>query len=138
MQPEPERLAEARQAVSGPAPLPITATPLAPPYSPLVAHALQLAGIAALGEAKDDAYDRLSVLTSETDTSACLAVAKRNFHQCLAVARPNYEDIFCTGQHALLDTGACMIKAAGLDLPVEPPPPVAPAKKKSRRTHRKA
>jgi hypothetical protein len=125
----PDRLTEARQSVSGVAPLPITAPPLAPPYTPLVSHALQLAAIAALGEATDAAADRLSVLTTDDGATTCLAAAKRNLHQCLAVAKPNYEDIFCTGQHGLRDTGACMVKAAGLELPPEPPPPPAPVKK---------
>ena len=41
-------------------------------------------------------------------------MAKLNLYQCLAVARPNYEDVFCLGQHAMMDTGRCMIRAAGL------------------------
>ncbi len=133
---DPERLAEARQLVAGVAPLPISAPPLQGPYTPLVAHALQLAAIAALGEARDDTLDQLSPLTLDEDTSACLGAAKRNFHQCLAVAKPNYEDIFCTGQHALIDTGACMANAAGVSLPPEPPPPPPLVKKRPlRRRH---
>jgi hypothetical protein len=136
MTPQPERLARARLAVSESAPLPITASPLAPPYAPLISRALQLAAIAALGEARDETYDRLSILTVEEGAQGCLAIAKRNFHQCLAVAKPNYEDIFCIGQHALADTGACLAKGAGVDLPPEPQPPVPPVKKKARRHKR--
>jgi len=139
MEPEPERLADARQAINGPAPLPTVAEPLAPPYTPIIAHALQLAAIAALGEARNDTYERVAVLTTDHDTIDCLGVAKRNFHECLAVAKPNYEDIFCTGQHGLSDTGACMVKASGLELPVPPPPPPAPpAKKKTSHRRRTA
>jgi len=137
MSPEPERLAQARRAVGGSAPLPATAAPLPPPYTPLVSRALQLAAIAALGEARDDTYDRVVGLTTEDDAQACLATAKRNFHQCLAVARPNYEDIFCMGQHALADTGVCLAKAAGVELPPEPPPPPPLIKKKPARKHRR-
>ena len=44
-----------QRAASGAAPLTITASPAQPPYPPLVAHALQLAAVAALGEASDAA-----------------------------------------------------------------------------------
>jgi hypothetical protein len=137
MVPDPDRLAEARQSISGVAPLPTTATPLAPPYSPLVAHALQLAAIAALGEATEAASDRLSILTTEDDATSCLATAKRSFHECLAVAKPNYEDIFCTGLHGLRDTGACMVKAAGVELPPEPPPPPPPVTAAKKKIHKR-
>ena len=133
---DPDELADARKSVAGVSPLPISAAPLAPPYTPMVAHALQLAAIAALGEAREDAYDRLSVLTKDDDASNCLAAAKRNFHQCLAVAKPNYEDIFCMGQHALFDTGVCLARAAGVEPPPEPVPP-APVKKKKTAVRRR-
>lgn len=48
-------------------------------------------------------------------------MAKLNLYQCLAVSKPHYEDIFCLGQHILIDTGACVIKAAGATVPPEPP-----------------
>jgi hypothetical protein len=133
---DPERLAEARRSAGGAAGA-LSAAVLAPPYTPMVSRALALAAIAALGEARDEDYDRLSVLTVDDDASACLGAAKRNFHQCLAVAKPNYEDIFCTGQHAMIDTGACMAKAVGVELPVEPPPPPPPVKKSPPRRHRR-
>lgn len=129
MAPDPARLMAERQSVAGVAPIALPNAPL-PTISgntPLVSHALQLAAIAALGEATDTAYDQLVGLEVDSDTQACLATAKRNFHQCLAVAKPNYEDIFCMGQHGLRDTGACMARAAGFETPPEPlPPPPAP------------
>lgn len=137
MQADPDRLAQARQAVAGASPLPVTASPLAPPYTPVIDHALQLAAIAALGEATDEIYDRLDAVAGDDDSTACLAAAKRNFHQCLAVAKPNYEDIFCMGQHALMDTGACMAKATGVELPPEPPPPQPAIKTKKKPTTRR-
>jgi len=39
------------------------------------------------------------------------------------VAKPHYEDVFCLGQHIMIDTGACVIKASGAEMPYEPPPP---------------
>lgn len=126
---DPDVLAQEKQSAGGAVALPTAATPLSPPYTPMVAHALQLAAIAALGEARNENVDQLSVLLADGDTSACLGAAKRNFHQCLAVAKPNYEDIFCIGQHGLQDTGACLADAAGVLLPPEPlsiPPPFTP------------
>jgi hypothetical protein len=121
---EPERVEIARRSLSGAAPLPLAGEPLAPlaaPYTSLINRALQVAAIAALGEAREGDYDRLAALTDEPETTECLARAKRNFHQCLAVARPNYEDVFCSGRHALLDTAACLAKAEAIDLPGETP-----------------
>ena len=40
-------------------------------------------------------------------------MAKLNLFQCLSVAGPEYEDVFCLGQHAVLDTGQCVAGAAG-------------------------
>jgi hypothetical protein len=130
-----------QRAASGAAPLAITAPPAEPPYPPMVAHALQLAAIAALGEASDSAYDSLTSIAVDDDTTACLHMAKLNLHQCLAVAKPHYEDIFCLGQHAMSDTGSCLVKNVGMELPPEPqppPPPAPPAKptvRKTRHTH---
>lgn len=124
------------RAVNGDAPLTITATAAEPPYPPMVAHALQLAALAALGEAGDGNYDSLIAITVDDDTTACLHMAKLNLHQCLAVAKPHYEDIFCLGQHAMSDTGACLVKNAGLALPIEAPPPSAPIAKVAKRARR--
>jgi hypothetical protein len=113
-----------QRSMSGVAPLAITAPPAEPPYTPLVARALQVAAIAALGEeAGDEAYDRLTEVATDDTTTTCLHIAKLNLYQCLAVAKPNYEDIFCMGQHAMADTGSCLVKNAGGTMPLE----VAPA-----------
>ena len=72
------------------------------------------------------------MLKTQDDSSFCLNMAKLNLYQCLAVSKPHYEDVFCLGQHILIDTGACVVKAAGATLPPEPPPPppkVTPVKK---------
>ncbi|MEP6966469.1 MAG: hypothetical protein ABI906_00165 [Pseudomonadota bacterium] len=129
-----------RRAASGVAPLAIAAPPAQPPYTPLVARALQLAAIAALGEAGDGAYDELTSLTSDEGAANCLHVAKLNLYQCLAVSKPNYEDIFCIGQHIMSDTGSCLAKNAGVAMPlaVNPAPMSLPAPSRPgvRRTRR--
>jgi len=116
-----------QKAATGAAPLPITAQPLAPPYAPLVARALQVAAVAALGEATDNAYEQLASMSNDLETELCLERAKRDLYQCLAVSKPNYEDIFCMGRHEMLQPAACIASGAGVDLPPEPAPPPAPA-----------
>ena len=135
LQPAEDRVPALERAASGAAPLPISAPPAQPPYTPLVARAVQLAAMAALGEAGDESYDRLTTLTVDDTTHTCLHIAKLNLYQCLAVAKPNYEDVFCMGQHVMMDTGSCLVKNVGLATPVEvttTPMPAAvsiPAKK---------
>jgi hypothetical protein len=127
IEPASERVAVLQRAASGAERLPLTAPSAAPPYTPLLARSMQLAAIAAIGEATDAAYDRLTTLTADTDTDACLHMAKLNLYQCLAVAKPHYEDIFCMGQHVMIDTGACLARGVGVEVPADPlpPPPVA-------------
>lgn len=96
------------------------------PYQPVVIRGLAVAALAALGAAGDDNLTSIDALSNDPGTSNCLSMAKLNLYQCLAVAKPHYEDIFCLGQHILMDTGACMVKAAGASLPPEPPPPPKP------------
>jgi hypothetical protein len=136
-----DHVAALQAASTGGAPLPITADPIAAPYTPLVAESLQLAAIAALGEASDDMYDRLAALAGDDrGAEPCLHEAKLNLYQCLAVAKPHYEDVYCMGQHAMSDAAACLVTAVGLSVPQPPvvqapPAPAAPAKKSA--THRK-
>ncbi len=135
IEPASERVAILQRAATGAEPLPMTAPPAAPPYTPLIARSMQLAAIAALGEATDAAYDRLTALTADTDTDACLHMAKLNLYQCLAVAKPHYEDIFCMGQHVMVDTGACLVRGVGVEVPADPlpPPKLVPASKATRK-----
>jgi hypothetical protein len=76
------------------------------PASPLVTHGVALAALSLLGQEGRD-----HSLTSDVRTSSCLRLAKLNYHQCLASAGPHYEDIFCLGQHAMIDPGQCVIEA---------------------------
>jgi hypothetical protein len=74
--------------------------------SPVVARGVALAALSVLGE---DA--RARNLMSEPRADSCLRLAKLNLYQCLASAGPHYEDIFCLGQHAMIDPGQCVVDA---------------------------
>jgi hypothetical protein len=90
----------------GPAPSASDAAPAT--YSAVEAHALALAAESVLGYAHGSDRDRLAPLLTETSSAQCLRMAKLNLYQCMAVAGPQYEDIYCLGEHALLDTGRCV------------------------------
>jgi hypothetical protein len=75
--------------------------------SPVVTRGVALAALSVLGEA-----DRGRALMSEPRTASCLRLAKLNLYQCLASAGPQYEDIYCLGQHAMIDPGQCVADAA--------------------------
>ena len=81
--------------------------------SPLVVDALALAAESLLGAARGEDLERLRPLLSEASSARCLKMSKLNLYQCMAVAGPQYEDVFCLGQHALLDTGQCVSGASG-------------------------
>jgi len=111
--------ARLQQASTGVASLGLTAAPATPPYTPTVIRALAVAALAVLGEANDANNEQLMALTHEPNIGMCMGTSKLNLYQCLAVARPNYEDVFCLGQHVMMDTGRCVIRAAGLPEPYE-------------------
>lgn len=73
---------------------------------PAVTRGVALAALSVLG---DEARGRS--LMSEPRTGSCLHMAKLNLYQCLASAGPRYEDIYCLGQHAMIDTGQCVVEA---------------------------
>jgi hypothetical protein len=135
MAPAADEIPVLTKAATGAEPLPITAQPLAPPYAPLVARALQVAAVAALGEATDNAYDQIASMSNDLETELCLERAKRDLFQCLAVSKPNYEDIFCMGRHEMLQPAECVASGAGVDLPAEPAPPPAPTRVVNRSSH---
>lgn len=115
-----------RQASTGAAPLAITPRSAPPPYKPLVIRGMAVAALAALGYAGDDKLALIEAVMAEPASAMCLNMGKLNLYQCLAVAKPHYEDVFCLGQHIMIDTGACVIKASGAEMPYEPPPPPKP------------
>ena len=99
-----------------------------PPYTPLVIRGMAVAALAALGYAGDDKLPLIEAVMAEPASAMCLNMAKLNLYQCLAVSKPHYEDVFCLGQHIMIDTGMCVIKASGAPMPVEPLPPPPPEK----------
>lgn len=115
--------ARLQQASVGAAPVDPAAAPTAsvgPPYTPTVIRSLAIAALAALGQAGDANIDQVLGMMAEPGIGGCMTSAKLNLYQCLAVARPHYEDVFCLGQHAMMDTGRCMIRAVGRPEPFEP------------------
>jgi hypothetical protein len=96
--------------------------------SPVVSLGLALAALAVLGQAGEDRSDQIAALLAEEKGGECLKMAKLNLFQCLAVAGPHYEDIFCLGQHAMMDTAQCVIKASGVSQPMTTMAAAAPAR----------
>ncbi len=134
------------QAATGAQPMGLAAPPAQPPYTPLVNRALAVAAMAALGEGGEEYETQLHGLLEESNAGACLHMAKLNLYQCLAVSKPEYEDVFCLGQHAVSDTGQCVLHGAELAVALPAPavlPTPAPvvskaaAKKASAHHHRK-
>jgi hypothetical protein len=105
--------------------------PMAPPFTPVVSRGLALAALAALGEGGEANDANLQRLLDENSAAFCLNLAKLNLYQCLSVAKPYYEDVFCLGQHILLDTAQCVQKGAGgppfILATLTKPPPATPA-----------
>lgn len=114
-----EETGRLEQAAVGGASLGLAGDARTPPYSPVVARSLSVAALAVLGAAGDANFEQVSGLLVDPASSTCLNMSKLNLYQCLAVSKPHYEDVFCLGQHVLMDTGQCLIRSAGL-----PPPEV--------------
>lgn len=127
------------QTVQGAATVPVSTTPAATPaatsgstnlfdrpdlftqpYTDTVQHALSIAAIAMLGEGGPAHQTQLLALLDDGDSEKCFAMSKLNLYQCLAVARPHYEDVFCLGQHILMDEGQCLGKMSSNALSFEP------------------
>lgn len=119
VQGEVAETARLQQAALGAAPLGLTAVPSSPPYSPMVVRSLAVAALAVLGQAGDANVEQVLAMTAEPVSKSCLNMAKLNLYQCLAVSVPHYEDVFCLGQHVMMDTGKCLMKSAGLPEPVD-------------------
>lgn len=82
-------------------------------YTPFIRRALAIAALASLGQGGSENEAALRSLMDESSAGFCLNMSKLNLYQCLAVAKPWYEDMFCMGMHAMVDTGQCISKAAG-------------------------
>lgn len=108
--------------------------PVSPPYTQTVVRSVAVAAMAVLGQAGALRSDTVSAVMQDPNTGSCARMTKLNLNQCLAVSKPHYEDIFCLGQHIMMDSGRCVIRAAGLPEPYEArfvptvrPPKPAPA-----------
>jgi hypothetical protein len=110
------RLLQASKAIVS---LGVPVTAASQPYTPVVVRSLAIAALGLLGEASDTNTETLLAVMAEPGAGFCLSLAKLNLYQCLAVAKPHYEDVFCLGQHAMMDTGRCLIKASGRPEPFE-------------------
>lgn len=102
-----------QQAAAGAAPIALTAEAAAPPYTPVVVRSLAVAALAALGYGAEQYAGHADAILADPGASSCLTMSKLNLYQCLAVSKPHYEDVFCLGQHALIDTGSCLVRSAG-------------------------
>lgn len=110
-------------AVSGQG-LALPAAEATPPYTQAVVRGLALAAVAALGQAGEDNRIITDAFLNEPVSADCLNFTRLMILQCLAASRPHYEEIFCLGQHLMMDTAQCVIDSAG---PVSMlPPPGAP------------
>jgi hypothetical protein len=103
----------------------------APAPTPVVQKGLALAALAVLGKAGEEDMARIQPLLDDAKSEDCMKMAKLNLYQCLAVAGPHYEHAYCLGQHALMDTGQCVISAAGQS-PIPTDAPIKPAQPKVR------
>ena len=106
-------------AVTGSTQMGLSGDSASPPYTPLVIRSLAVAALAALGYADDASLAQVMPILAETNSATCLNMSKLNLYQCLAVAKPHYEDVFCLGQHILMDTGHCLIKGVGVTDPTD-------------------
>jgi hypothetical protein len=98
-QPSPEDPARLKAALAEISPRPGEA-------SPAVARGVAVAALSVLGQ-----EGMARSLMSDPRAGVCLKFAKLNLYQCLATSGPHYENIFCLGQHAMIDPGRCIVQA---------------------------
>ncbi|HEX4196024.1 MAG TPA: hypothetical protein VHZ26_01145 [Caulobacteraceae bacterium] len=89
-------------------------TPAADQAAPsaAVVRGLAVAALAVLGRTGDSQDGPIEMLLHDVNSANCLKMAMLNLDQCLAAAGPHYEDVFCTGQHAVGETAKCISSAA--------------------------
>ena len=138
-----------RHAAEGSDPLPLTGQPAAAsPYPQVVVRGMTVAALALLGAAGQEDASLMEPLFDDPRDLACLSMAKLNLFQCLAVAKPHYEDVFCLGQHVMMDTAQCVRVAAGMPEAVVAPlavsatetpyaPKPRPSKSRARGKHKR-
>jgi hypothetical protein len=111
---ETAETARLQLAVTGSSPMSMTGQAATPPYTPLVIRSLAVAALAALGFADETSMAQVTPMLTDPRATTCLNMSKLNLYQCLAVSKPHYEDVFCLGQHVLMDTGSCLMQGAGV------------------------
>lgn len=84
-----------------------------PPYTQAVVRGLALAALAALGQAGENNRPLTENLLNEPVSADCMNFTRLMILQCLAASRPHYEEIFCLGQHLMMDTAQCIIDSGG-------------------------
>ena len=90
------------------------------PYTQAVVRGLALAAIAAIGHGGDDNRTITDSMLNEPVSADCLSFTRLMIMQCLAASRPHYEEIFCLGQHLMMDTAQCIIDSAGPVTMIQP------------------
>ncbi len=110
---DPMTVEPLRAAALGTSPLGLAGNAVSPPYTPVVARALAIAALSALGEAEGANAQAIEALLSERSAVYCLDLSKLTFFQCLAAAKPYYEDLFCLGEHVMIDTAQCVARSIG-------------------------
>jgi hypothetical protein len=96
--------------------------------APDVVRGLALAAMAIMGQTGDGKEAQYEALMHDSSNADCLKMAKLNLNQCLAVAGPQYEDVYCSGRHAVSDTGKCVSAAASGGVAVDASPAPEPAR----------
>ena len=81
--------------------------------SPVVVHGLAIAALAVMGRAGEAQIGEVAPLLTDAKSADFMKMAKLNLYQCMAAAGPEYEDVFCLGAHAMVDTGQCLVAASG-------------------------
>lgn len=92
-----------------------------PPYTQAVIRGMALAAIAALGQGGESNRALTESLLNEPTSADCMSFTRLMILQCLAASRPHYEEIFCLGQHLMMDTAQCVTDSAG-SVTFAPPP----------------
>ena len=127
---QPQEAAQLHAAAHGGQGLGVAGGRAAPPYTPVVARALTIAALAALGAAGEDQRENTAILTNDAGNQFCFDISKLNLFQCLAASRPSYEDMFCLGRHVVRDLATCASTAIGgqpVQTAAAPAPQISPA-----------
>lgn len=110
---QPDETTQLMGAIAALGPPDVVSQAEAPRTSPVVTRGLALAALVILGRAGEGDAERAAALMSDPEDAHCIKMAKLDLFQCLAVAGPHYENLFCLGRHGMMQTGQCVVSAAG-------------------------